>query len=54
MPAIQVGQKCVKTRGRKAGKTVEVVKIVDGSFVQVKDAKGKVNRCNVLHLEPLP
>lgn len=54
MPAIQVGAKCVKIRGRKAGENVEVLKIVDATFVEVKDAKGKVKRCNVRHLEPLP
>ncbi len=54
MAAIEVGGKCVKVRGRKAGKTVEVVKILDANFVEVKDEKGKVKRCNVLHLEPLP
>ena len=54
MPAIQVGGKCVKVRGRKAGKTVEVVKLIDSNFVEVKDEKGKAKRCNVSHLEPLP
>ena len=54
MAAIQVGSKCIKIRGRKAGKSLEVLKILDGNFVEVKDEKGKVKRCNVLHLEPLP
>ncbi|NYZ74764.1 50S ribosomal protein L14e [Candidatus Micrarchaeota archaeon] len=53
MPAIEAGKKCLKTRGRQAGQEVTVVKVIDANFVEVKDAKGKVKRCNVLHLEPL-
>mgnify|MGYP001616880986 CR=1 FL=1 len=53
MSAIEVGRKCVKTRGRKTGETVTVVKVLDANFVEVRDSKGKVKRCNVLHLEPL-
>jgi len=53
MGAIEVGRKCVKTRGRRAGETVTVVKLLDGNFAEVRDAKGKVKRCNVQHLEPL-
>ncbi len=51
MAAIQVGRKCVKTKGRKAGETMEIVKVIDKNFVEVKDEKGKVKRCNMLHLE---
>jgi large subunit ribosomal protein L14e len=54
MPAIVVGKKYVKIAGRKAGKEVEVVKIIDKNFVEIKDAKGKVKKCNITHLEPLP
>lgn len=32
---------------------MEVTKIVDKNFVEVKDSKGKVKKCNMLHLEPL-
>ena len=53
MSAIEVGRKCVKTRGRKTGETVTVVKLIDANFVDVRDSKGKVKRCNILHLEPL-
>ncbi|HII38805.1 TPA: 50S ribosomal protein L14e [Candidatus Micrarchaeota archaeon] len=53
MPAIQVGRKCVKTKGRKSGKTVVVTKLIDSNFVEVKDDKGKTKRCNVQHLEPV-
>lgn len=51
MAAIQVGRKCVKIKGRKTGQTVEVTKVIDSNFVEVKDEKGKVKRCNILHLE---
>ncbi len=53
MGAIEAGKKCIKTRGRKAGQTVTVVRLVDRNFAEVKDAKGKVKRCNVQHLEPV-
>ncbi|MFA6330243.1 MAG: 50S ribosomal protein L14e [Candidatus Micrarchaeia archaeon] len=53
MGAIEVNRKCVKTRGRHAGEAVTVVKLLDGNFAEVRDAKGKVKRCNVQHLEPL-
>lgn len=54
MPAIEVGKKYVRIAGRKAGGEVEVVKIIDGNFCEVKDGKGKIKRCNISHLEPLP
>ena len=53
MPAIEVGRKAVKTRGRTAGQKVTVTKILDKNFVEVTDEKGKKKRCNVLHLELL-
>ncbi len=53
MSAIQVGRKCVKTKGRKAGKTVTISKIIDRNFVEVSDDKGKAKKCNVMHLEPI-
>ena len=51
MHAIQVGKKYVKTKGRKAGETVEVTKVLDKNYAEVKDSKGKAKRCNFLHLE---
>ncbi|MFH1750126.1 MAG: 50S ribosomal protein L14e [Candidatus Micrarchaeota archaeon] len=54
MAAIEVGRKYVKVSGRTAGSEVEVTKIIDQNFCEVKDAKGKVRRCNIGHLEPLP
>ncbi len=54
MAAIEVGKKYVKVAGRKAGQEMEVVRIIDGTFCEVKDAKGKAKKCNIMHLEPLP
>ena len=53
MPAIEVGRKCIKTKGRKTGREVTITKVIDDNFVEVTDAKGKAKRCNILHLEPL-
>ncbi|MBI5635353.1 50S ribosomal protein L14e [Candidatus Micrarchaeota archaeon] len=53
MAVLSVGRKCVKTKGRKAGDTVEITKVLDANFVEVKDSKGKSKRCNKIHLEPL-
>ena len=53
MAAIETGRKCMKTAGRKAGEEVTVTKTIDANFVEVRDAKGKVKRCNVSHLEPI-
>ncbi|MFQ5406156.1 MAG: 50S ribosomal protein L14e [Candidatus Micrarchaeia archaeon] len=52
MGAIKEGTKAVLTRGRRAGNQVEIVKVIDVNFVEVKDAKGKQRRCNIHHLEP--
>ncbi|MEM0475276.1 MAG: hypothetical protein QW343_00565 [Candidatus Norongarragalinales archaeon] len=51
--ALKVGRKAIKLKGRKAGETVEITKIIDRNFVMVRDSKGKEKRCNVLHLELL-
>ncbi len=53
MAAIEVGRKVIKTKGRKAGKAFEVVKVVDKTFVEIKDDKGVVKKSNIMHLEPL-
>ncbi len=54
MAAFDVGRKCIRLRGRKAGETVTVSKVIDARFVEVTDAKGKVKRVNMAHIEPLP
>lgn len=53
MSAIKVGRKCVLTKGRRAGREVEITEVIDSSFVKVKDAKGKVRKANISHLEPM-
>jgi large subunit ribosomal protein L14e len=53
MSAIKVGRKCVLTRGRRAGREVEIVEVIDANFVKVKNEKGKTRKANILHLEPL-
>lgn len=54
MAAFDVGRKCIRLRGRKAGETVTVSKTIDKHFVEVTDGKGKTKRVNMAHLEPLP
>ena len=54
MAAFDVGRKCIRLRGRKAGETVTVSELLDKHFVKVTDAKGKQKRVNMAHLEPLP
>lgn len=54
MAAIDVGRKCIRLRGRKAGQTVTVNKILDKHFCEVTDGKGKAKRVNMAHLEPTP
>ncbi len=53
MAAISVGRKCVKLAGNDAGSEVTVTKLIDSNFVEIKNAKGKLQRCNVKHLEPM-
>ena len=53
MAAIQVGRKCIKTAGNDAGTEVTVTKVIDDAFVEIKNAKGKAQRCNISHLEPV-
>ncbi len=53
MSSIQVGRKCIKTKGRKTGQAVTITKVIDRNFVEITDAKGKVKKCNALHLEPI-
>ncbi|MFH0712989.1 MAG: 50S ribosomal protein L14e [Candidatus Micrarchaeota archaeon] len=53
MSSIQVGRKCIKTKGRKTGETVTITKLIDKNFVEVTDSKGKAKKCNAMHLEPI-
>lgn len=51
--AIKPGKKAILTRGRRAGREVTIIEVVDKNFVKVKDSKGKERRCNITHLELL-
>lgn len=53
MAAISVGRKCIKLAGNDAGSEVTVTKVIDSNFVEIKNAKGKPQRCNTRHLEPV-
>lgn len=56
MPAIEVGQICVKLTGREAGRKCVVVDIVDKNFALVTGPRKvsgiKRRRVNFKHLEP--
>ncbi|MCD6559738.1 MAG: 50S ribosomal protein L14e [Palaeococcus sp.] len=56
MVAIEVGRIGVIIAGRRAGKKVVVVDIIDRNFVLVTGAGNGVKRrrMNIKHLEPLP
>ena len=54
MVAIEVGRIGVIIAGRRAGKKVVVVDIIDRNFVLVTGAGVKRRRMNIKHIEPLP
>jgi large subunit ribosomal protein L14e len=55
---LEVGQVCLKTAGREAGRYCVIVDVVDKDFVMVTGPKNitkvKRRKCNVTHLEPVP
>ena len=53
MAAIKEGTVCILKSGRRAGGKVTVTKVIDGTFVEVKDEKGKTRRASIMHLEPV-
>lgn len=53
MAVMTIGRKALVLTGRRAGKEVTVVKVIDANFVEGEDDKKKVRRYNVRHLEPL-
>jgi large subunit ribosomal protein L14e len=57
MPAVDIGQICVKTRGNEKGKRCIIVDIVDRSYVLVTGPRSvtgvKRRRVNVGHLQIL-
>jgi large subunit ribosomal protein L14e len=56
LPAIEVGNICVKILGREAGKKCVIVDIVDKNFVLITGPKMvtgiKRRRANISHIEP--
>ena len=47
---MEIGDICIKTRGRNAGKKVVVLSKPEKGMVIVEGANIKKKRCNVLHL----
>lgn len=48
----QKGVKAIVCAGRRAGKPVEVIEVLDNNFVKIRTAKGKERKMNVAHLRP--
>ncbi len=53
MVFMEIGQVCIKTRGREAGRMVVVLSKVKAGKVLVDGSKAKRKQCNVLHLFPI-
>jgi large subunit ribosomal protein L14e len=55
---LEIGQVCLKTAGREAGKYCVVIDIIDKDFVMITGPKSitkvKRRKCNIAHLEPVP
>lgn len=54
MTMMREGAVCVLTKGRRAGQTVTITKVVGEQFVVVKDGKGRERKSSVKHLMPAP
>lgn len=50
---MEIGQVCIKTKGREAGMKVVVVSKIKAGKVLIDGNKIKRKECNVLHLFPL-
>ena len=50
---MEVGQVCIKTKGREAGRTVVILSKAKSGKVLVDGPKVKRKECSVLHLFPL-
>jgi large subunit ribosomal protein L14e len=50
---MEIGQVCIKTKGREAGKMVAVLSKPKAGRVLVDGPKAKRKQCNVLHLFPV-
>jgi len=50
---MEIGQVCIKTRGREAGRTIVVLSKPKAGKVLVDGTKVKRKQCNMLHLFPI-
>ena len=50
---MEIGQVCIKTKGRKAGLKCKVVSEVKNGRVTIEGKNMKKKECNVRHLFPL-
>ena len=50
---MEVGQVCVKTKGREAGRKVIILSSVTKGKVLIDGEKVKRRNCNILHLFPV-
>jgi len=50
---MEIGQLCIKTKGREAGRKVVVLSEIKAGKVLIDGEKIKRKECNVLHLFPL-
>ncbi len=50
---MEIGQVCIKTKGREAGRKVVILSKVKEGKVLIDGAKVKRKNCNVMHLFPL-
>ena len=50
---MEIGQVCIKTKGREAGRSVVVLSKAKDGKVLIDGPKVKRKECNVLHLFPL-
>ncbi|MEK6958782.1 MAG: 50S ribosomal protein L14e [archaeon] len=50
---MEIGQVCIKTRGREAGKKVVIISEAKAGKVLTDGPNTKRKLCNVLHLFPL-
>lgn len=49
---MEIGQVCIKTKGRSAGRKVVVISGVEDGRVLIDGLRVKRKKCNILHLFP--
>lgn len=50
---MEIGQVCIKTKGREAGRKVIIISELKNGKVLIDGEKIKRKECNILHLFPL-